>query len=149
MMTREQSRSGGRFPRRDEHGRAVGLADLLALTVAALLTTMAVLVVIDAVSVLLGWGTFGSSSGWLALVLPAWVFILEEFRAWRGVTGRFAVGISGALVALALGLGAANLAAGLPPLVSGGAGAAVASVAYALYWFHGIRWLARREGRIG
>jgi hypothetical protein len=137
--------SDGRFPRRDEHGRAVGLADLLALTVAALLTTAAVLLVIDGVSTLLGWGRFGSSSGWLALVLPAWLFILEEFRAWRPVSGRFAVGVSGALVALALGLGAAGLASGLPPLLSGGVGAAVASVVYAVYWFYGIRWLARRE----
>jgi hypothetical protein len=143
-----QDRSTERFPRRDEHGRTAGIADLLALTIAALLTTGAVLVVIDGVSALLGWGSFGGSSGWLALVLPAWLFILEEFRAWRGVHGRFVVAISGGLVALALGLGAANLAADLPPLLSGGAGAAVASVAYALYWFHGIRWLARREGSV-
>lgn len=136
--------SGGRFPRRDEHGRAAGLADLLLLTAAALVTTAAVVLAIDGVSTLLGWGEFGSSSGWLALVLPAWLFILEEFRAWRGVPGRFAVAISGALVALALGLGAAGLAGALPPLVSGGVGAAAASLAYALYWFYGIRWLARR-----
>jgi hypothetical protein len=144
----EPDRSTERFPRRDEHGRAIGIADLLALTVAALLTTAAVLLVIDGISALIGWGTFGSSSGWLALVLPAWLFILEEFRAWRGVHGRFAVAVSGGLLAIALGLGAASLAADLPPLLSGGAGAAVASMAYALYWFHGIRWLARREGSL-
>lgn len=147
-MMNAQDRSSGRFPRRDEHGRAAGVTDLLALTVAALLTTGVVLVVIGSVGALLGWGSVGDSSGWLALVLPAWLFILEEFRAWRGVSGRFAVAISGGLVAVALGLAAASLAADLPPLLSGGAGAAVASVAYALYWFHGIRWLARREGSV-
>jgi hypothetical protein len=31
--------------------------------------------------------------------------------------------------------------------VSSGAGAAAAAVGYAVYWFHGIRWLARREER--
>jgi hypothetical protein len=141
-----------RFPRRDEAGRVVGLADLVALTLAAWLTCVAVLIMIDGVSALLGWGSFGGSSGWLALILPAWLFILEELRAWRGVHGRLPLAISGGLAGLALGLGAASLvaglAAGLPPLVSGGAGAAVAALAYALYWFHGIRWLARREGSI-
>jgi hypothetical protein len=137
-----------RFPHRDEHGRVAGLPDLLALTVAALLTTLAVLLLIDGVSTYLGWGEFGSSSGWLALILPLWLFLLEEFRAWRGVSGRLALAASGGLVGLALGLGAAGLAAGLPPLLSGGLGAAVASLSYALYWFHGIRWLARREGSI-
>jgi hypothetical protein len=137
-----------RFPRRDEHGRVVGLPDLLALTTAALLTTAAVLLLVDAVGVLLGWGEFGGSSGWLTLILPAWLFILEELRAWRGVPGRMVVAVSGGLVALALGLGVANLTATAPPLVSGGAGAVVTAMAYALYWFHGIRWLAGREGSI-
>ena len=127
----------------------VGLADLLVLTAAALLTTAVVLLLVDAVGVLLGWGEPGGSSGWLMLILPAWLFILEELRAWRGVPGRMVVAVSGGLVALALGLAAAGLAASAPPLVSGGAGAVVTSVVYALYWFHGIRWLARREGSIG
>lgn len=137
-----------RFPRRDDDGRVAGLPDLLALALGYLLLTAVILVVIDGVSALLGWGSPGSSNGWFTLILPAWLFILEEFRAWRPVHGRLALALSGGLVAVGLGLAAASLAADLPPLLSGGTGAAVASVAYALYWFHGVRWLARREGSI-
>ncbi len=141
-------RDPGAFPRRDEHGRVVGLPDLLALTVAALLTTFAVLVVVDGVSAAFGWNEFGNSSGWLALILPLWLFVLEELRAWRGVHGRIMVAVSGGLVALLAGLVVSGQVADLPPLLSGGAGAATASVVYAVYWYHGIRWLARREGSV-
>jgi hypothetical protein len=137
-----------RFPRRDDDGRVAGLPDLLALTLGYLLLTALVLAVIDGVSALFGWGTVGSSNGWFTLILPAWLFILEEFRAWRPVHGRLVLALSGGVVAVGLGLAAATFVADLPPLLSGGAGAAVASVAYALYWFHGVRWLARREGSI-
>jgi hypothetical protein len=136
-----------RFPRRDEAGRVVGLADLLALTLAGLLTCVAVLLVVDGSGALLGWGRFGQASGWLALILPAWLFLIEELRAWREVRGRHVVAVSGGLAAMALGLLVAGVTPG-PPLVSSGAGAAVAAVAYAVYWFHGIRWLARREGSV-
>jgi hypothetical protein len=134
-----------RFPRRDEHGRAVGLADLLALTVAGLVTCFLVLVVLDGAGALIGWGEFGHASGWLALILPTWLFLIEELRAWRAVPGRLLVVISGGLVAIALGLLVAGITPG-PPLVSSGAGAVVAALAYAVYWYHGIRWLARRSG---
>jgi hypothetical protein len=137
-----------RFPRRDDDGRAVGLADLIALTLGYLLLTAVLLVIIDGLTAMFGWGTFGSSNGWFTLILPAWLFILEEFRAWRPVHGRLALALSGGVVAIGLGLGVATLVADLPPLLSGGTGAAVASVAYALYWYHGVRWLARREGSI-
>lgn len=133
------------FPRRDGAGRVVGLADLLALTTAALLICFAVLVVVDGSGALIGWGRFGSASGWLALILPAWLFLIEELRAWRAVRGRHVVVVSGALAAMALGLLVTGVTPG-PPLVSSGVGAAVAALAYAVYWFHGIRWLARREG---
>lgn len=133
------------FPRRDGAGRVVGLADLLALTAAALLICFAVLVVVDGSGALIGWGRFGSASGWLALILPAWLFLIEELRAWRAVRGRHVVVVSGALAAMALGLLVAGATPG-PPLVSSGVGAAVAALAYAVYWFHGIRWLARRQG---
>jgi hypothetical protein len=140
-MTRAQ----GRFPRRDDDGRVVGLADLLALAVAGLLTGAVVLVVVDGAGALVGWGEFGQASGWLALILPAWLFIIEELRAWRGVPGRLALAGSGGLLAVALGLLAAGVTPG-PPLVSSGAGAAVATVVYAVYWYQGIRWLDLREG---
>lgn len=135
------------FPRRDEDGRVVGLLDLLALTVAGLLTAGAVLVLFDASGSVLGWGTFGQASGWLVLVLPAWLFLIEELRAWRGVSGRLPAAAAGGLVAVALGLLAAGVVPG-PPLVTGAAGATVAALAYAVWWFHSIRWLARREGSL-
>lgn len=122
-----------------------GLADLLALTVAGLVTCLAVLVLVDGTGAIAGWGEFGQATGWLALILPAWLFFIEELRAWRAVRGRHLVLWSGGLVAMALGLLVAAVTPG-PPLVSGGAGAAVAAVAYAVYWYHGIRWQARREG---
>jgi hypothetical protein len=135
------------FPRRDEHGRVVGLVDLLALTAASLVTGFVVLLVIDAAGALVGWGEFGQASGWLLLILPAWLFIMEELRAWREVPGRLVVAVSGGLLGIALGLLVTGVMPG-PPLVSSGVGAAVAALAYAVYWFHGIRWLARREGRM-
>jgi hypothetical protein len=133
------------FPRRDDDGRVVGLADLLGITIGWLLTGAAVLLVVDGSGALLGWGTFGQASGWLVLVLPAWLFIIEELRAWRGVSGRIAAGAAGGLLALAVGLLAAGLTPG-PPMVTGGVGATVAALGYAVWWFHSIRWLARREG---
>lgn len=135
------------FPRRDEDGRVVGLADLLALTAAAYVTGFAVLLVLDLAGGLVGWGEFGEASGWLALILPAWLFLIEELRAWRAVPARHVVVVSGALLGIALGLLAAGVTPG-PPLVSSGVGAAVAALVYAVYWYYGIRWLARREGSI-
>jgi hypothetical protein len=135
------------FPRRDEQGRVVGLVDLLAFTVAGLVTAFVILLVIDGAGALVGWGEFGQASGWLLLILPAWLFIMEELRAWREVRGRLVVAVSGGLLGLAMGLLVAGVMPG-PPLVSSGVGAVVAALAYAVYWFHGIRWLARREGSI-
>lgn len=125
----------------------VGLAGLLALTLAALITGFAVLVVLDLAGSLVGWGEFGQASGWLALILPTWLFLIEELRAWRAVRARHVVVVSGALVGMALGLLLAGITPG-PPLVSSGVGAAAAALAYAVYWYHGIRWLARREGSV-
>jgi hypothetical protein len=135
------------FPRRDEDGRVVGLADLLALTAAALVTGFVVLLLLDVAGSLVGWGEFGEASGWLALILPAWLFLIEELRAWRPVRARHVVVVSGALLAIAVGLLVAGVTPG-PPLMSSGVGAATAAVAYAVYWYYGIRWLARREGSI-
>lgn len=135
------------FPRRDEHGRVVGFADLLGLTLAWLVLGAVLLVAVDASGAALGWGTFGDASGWLVLVLPAWLFIIEELKAWRGVSGRLPAAVAGGLLAMGIGLLVAGQVPG-PPLVSGGTGAAVAAVAYAVWWFHCIRWLARREGSL-
>lgn len=138
---------GDRFPRRDGDGRVVGLADLLAITVASLLTGAAVLLIIDGSGAVLGWGTFGEISGWLVLILPAWLFLIEELRAWRGVSGRLAAAAAGGLLGLALGMIAAGFTPG-PPMITGGVGGAVAALVYAVWWFHAIRWLARREGSL-
>ena len=134
-----------RFPRRDRDGRVVGLADLLALTVAGLLTGAVLVLLLDGTGAALGWGEFGHVSGWLTLILPAWLFLIEEMRAWRSVPGRVPAAVVGGLLALALGLLAAGVTPG-PPVVTGGVGALVAAVAYAAWWFHTVRWLARREG---
>lgn len=133
-----------RFPRRDDEGRVLHLPDLLGVTAAGLVLTFLVIVAYDALGAWIGWGGFGSGSGWLALILPAWLFLIDELRAWRAVRARLVVVVSGALVALAAGLLVAGVTPG-PPLVSSGVGAAVTALAYAVYWFHGIRWLAQRE----
>lgn len=133
-----------RFPRRDAEGRVQHLPDLLGLTAASLVLCFLVILAFDGLGALGGWGEFGSASGWLGLILPAWLFLIDELRAWRAVRARLLVVISGALVGIALGLLVAGVTPG-PPLLSSGVGATVASLAYAVYWFHGIRWMARRE----
>jgi hypothetical protein len=132
------------FPRRDAEGRVISVAELL---VAALLGTVVAavgLVIIDGLLALIGLGTFGHASGWLALILPALLFF-DEIRAWRAYRVRFLVGLVAAGVAVGLGLIVAALFAGLPALVSGGLGAAVAAVIYAFVWFVGIRWLTGQQ----
>ncbi|GIG57631.1 hypothetical protein Lfu02_20030 [Longispora fulva] len=131
------------FPKRDEDGRVAAYADLFAATLAMMLMSLVAVLLIDLVAVAFG-ASWGRSSGWLAVVLPAWLFV-EEYRAWR-VPGRIAIAALGILLGLVAGSGAAFLASYLPPLLSGGVGAAVTTLVYATFWFFGIRWLARRTG---
>ncbi|WP_422772803.1 hypothetical protein ACN28C_07370 [Plantactinospora sp. WMMC1484] len=131
------------FPRRDERGRIVVLADLLGVALAGVVVGLLGLLVFDAGFALLGLGDFGGASGWLALILPVWIFV-EEFRAWSFGPARIAAALVAAAVGIATGLLAAGLAASTPPLVSGGLAAAVFAMAYALVWFVGVRWLAGR-----
>jgi hypothetical protein len=131
------------FPRRDEDGRITVLADLLGLTLAGVVVGVLALLLFDWLFALLGAGEFGRANGWLAVILPAWVFV-EEFRAWKALPARIAAALVAAAVAIAAGLLAAGLAAGTSPLVSGGLAAAVFTMAYALVWFVGVRWLAGR-----
>src|SRR5690554_2791195 len=133
----------GRF--RDPQGRVSTLPALLGFTLAGLVTGLVALLAVDVIMVLIGRGELGGANGWLAVVLPTWLFILEEFRAWHGVPGRLLAAGVGLPVALALGLLAAEVAGELPPLASGAVGATVASFGYAIFWFHGVRWLARRD----
>jgi hypothetical protein len=134
------------FPRRDGDGRVVRLADLLASVAAGLVLGMAALLVIDGLSALVGLGRFGEISGWLAAILPVWLFT-EEFRAWRVVPSRIALALLSGVLAAVLAMGAASAVAGmtaLPPLGSGAVGAATGSLVYASLWYVGIRWLADR-----
>jgi hypothetical protein len=143
------AQSTSTYPRRDAQGRVARLPDLLGTVLAGVVIGVLVLVVIDLVVAGIGSGRFGGANGWLALVLPAWLFV-EEFRAWRGGPARWAAAGVATAVALALGLLAAGIAgraaADLPALVGGAIAAVTAAVAYSVIWFLGVRWLDRRMG---
>ncbi len=98
------------------------------------------LALIDGLVVLLSDKPFGSSSGWLLVILPGLLFF-DDFRAWRAYRMRYPVAIVSALVAIGVGLFAAGLLRDVPAMVSGGVGAIVAVLGYAPLWFLGIRWL--------
>ncbi len=135
-------------PRRDADGRVAALSDLLVAAFAGLIIGLAVLALLDAVFAAFGSGRFGQSSGWLAAVLPIWLFV-EEFRAWRGVPGRIGAVLVVGVLAAGAGLAAAGLTSGLPHLLSGALGATVFALVYVVLWFFGIRWLARVAGEKG
>jgi hypothetical protein len=133
------------FPRRDADGRVVHLVELIAWVGAGLVLGFVVLLVIDGVSSLLGAGRFGQVSGWLAAILPVWLFT-EEFRAWRAVPARIITALGCGVLAVVIGFSASIAAAhALPPLGSGAVGAAISAFLYALLWYVGIRWLADRS----
>lgn len=134
---------GGGYPRRDGRGRIEVLADLLGVVLAGLVIGVLALVLLDWAFALIGVGNFGRANGWLALILPAWLFV-EEFRAWGSGPARVLAAAGGAALGIALGLIVSGLAVGLPPLASGALGAAVAALTYAVVWFSAVRWLARR-----
>jgi hypothetical protein len=132
---------------RDEFHRVTRLPDLLGLLAAGLVVGVLAMLALDGLFALLGAGDFGQLNGWLALILPGWLFI-EEFRAWRSA-GAKPLGVTvAALLAVMIGLTggmtAANGVADLldaPALASGAAGAAVCSLCYAVAWFHSVRRL--------
>lgn len=132
------------FPRRDAEGRVVRLTELLAGVAVGLVLGFVALVLIDGLSSLLGPGRFGQFSGWLAGILPVWLFV-EEFRAWHAVVGRVGMALVSGVLALVLGLAVAVTTGGaLPPLASGAIGAAISAFLYGALWYTGIRWLADR-----
>jgi hypothetical protein len=133
------------FPRRDADGRVVSLGELLAVGALGTLAGLVVLAVIDGILALVGLSEFGHASGWLALILPALIYF-DDLRAWRGYAVRILVAVVAAGVAIGLGLVVAALASGLPPMISGAAGAMVAAVLYGLVWFVGVRWLTGQQG---
>ena len=114
----EQERRG---PRRNASGRIVALTDLVGYVLAGYVISLLGLVAFDGLFALLDMGEFGDVSGWLAVIFPAIIFV-EQFKAAADLRGRLAVAPAG----------------GFPPLVSGGLGALVTSVAYAVLWHVGL-----------
>ena len=93
-----------------------------------------------------GSSEFGATSGWLAIILPVWLFV-EEFRAEGFDASRVVVALLAAGFGVVAGLTLAGLAANqFPTLVSGLVGAAAFTVVYCLVWFYGLRWLSHRVG---
>jgi predicted RecA/RadA family phage recombinase len=135
-----------RRPRRDADGRLVTVGDLLGVALAGLVTGIVVLLVFEGIMSLARAFEFGSSSGWLALILPVWLFT-EEFRAAGYGAYRIVVAALAAGFGIAVGMTLAGLAAAtFPPLVSGAVGALGLTVVYCLVWFYGLRWLSHRAG---
>lgn len=135
-----------RRPRRDADGRLATFADLLGVALAGLVTGLVVLLIFEGITTLTRMSEFGGSSGWLALILPVWLFT-EEFRAAGFGAYRIVVSILGAGFGLAVGMTLAGLVSGLfPSLVSGAIGALGLTVVYCLVWFYGLRWLSHRAG---
>ncbi len=133
------------FPRRDDDGRIISLTDLVGVVAAGLVVGLLALILFDWGFALVGLGYFGRANGWLAVILPAWIFV-EEFRAWGPGRARFAVALVAIAIGITTGLLAAGVASALPPLWSGAVAAAAFTLAYALIWFFGVRWLVRRTG---
>ncbi|GAA3936679.1 hypothetical protein [Actinoplanes auranticolor] len=135
-----------RRPRRDADGRLVTVGDLVGVALAGWVTGIVVLLLFEGVMSLARAFDFGSSSGWLALILPVWLFT-EEFRAAGYGAYRIVVAALAAGFGIAVGMTLAGLAAAsFPPLVSGAVGALGLTVVYCLVWFYGLRWLSHRAG---
>ena len=81
----------------------------------------------------------------IAVILPLWLF-WDEFRAWEFGAARVVAALAGLGLGVVAGLLVAGLASGLPALFTGASAAAVFTVVYAVIWFHGVHWLARRTG---
>ncbi|GIF19918.1 hypothetical protein BJ973_006960 [Actinoplanes tereljensis] len=136
-----------RRPRRDPTGRLATIGDLLGTALAGLVIGAVLLLAFEAILSLTRVSEFGGTSGWLALILPLWLFT-EEFRAAReSGPYRVVVAVLGAGFGLAVGMSLVGVAAPVfPALVSGLAGAAGLTVVYCLVWFYGLRWLSHRAG---
>ncbi|MBX7269511.1 hypothetical protein KIF24_28195 [Micromonospora sp. Llam7] len=138
-MTEQQSA----FPRRDAEGRIRTLGDLVGIGLAGVVIGLLVLVLFDGAFAWFGAGDFGQANGWLAVILPAWLF-WEDFRAWEFGAPRVVAALVAVAMAVVSGMLLAGVAAGLPPLLSGVLAATAFTVVYALVWFPGVRWLADR-----
>jgi uncharacterized PurR-regulated membrane protein YhhQ (DUF165 family) len=135
-----------RRPRRDANGRLATIGDLVGTCLAGLVTGIVLVLILEAVLSVTRISPFGATSGWLAVILPVWLFT-EEFRAEKFGAPRVVVAVLAAGFAVATGVSVAGLAAAdFPRLVSGFAGAAVFAVVYCVVWFYGLRWLSHRAG---
>ncbi|MGC5286048.1 hypothetical protein [Micromonospora sp. DT231] len=145
MTEQSGSEQQGGFPRRDAQGRVRTLGDLLGVCLAGLVIGALALVLFDWAFASIGAGDFGHTNGWLAVILPAWLF-WDDFRAWEFGAARVMAAVAAA-VGVFVGLLVAGLAAaGLPTLFSGTLAAGAFTVVYAMIWFPGVRWLSRRTG---
>ncbi|MEU4238929.1 hypothetical protein [Actinoplanes sp. NPDC026619] len=136
-----------RRPRRDPSGRLATIGDLLGTALAGLVIGAVLLLGFEAILALFRASEFGHTSGWLALILPLWLFT-EEFRAaHEHGPYRVVVAVLGAGFGVAVGLSLVGLVApAFPQLVSGLVGAGSFTVVYCLVWFYGLRWLSHRAG---
>ena len=135
-----------RRPRRDPNGRLATFGDLVGTMLAGLVTGVVLVLILETILALSRVSHFGQTNGWLAVILPVWLFI-EEFRAERSGANRVVVAALAAGFGVATGLSFAGLAAvDFPRLVSGFVGAAAFAVVYCLVWFYGLRWLSHRAG---
>ncbi|MFI0791700.1 hypothetical protein ACH4OY_03205 [Micromonospora rubida] len=144
-MSESSQPDPGGFPRRDAQGRVVALGDLLGVSLAGMVIGLLALLLLDWGFATVGAGDFGRANGWLAIILPAWLY-WEDFRAWEFGAARVVAALAAAALAVVGGLLVAGLADGLPPMVSGGLAATAFTVVYAVVWFPGVHWLARRTG---
>src|ERR1044071_1526312 len=108
-----------RRPRRDPSGRLATIGDLLGTALAGLVAGAVLLLILEAILSLTRISEFGQTSGWLAIILPAWLFV-EEFRAEGFGASRVVVALLGIGLAVAVGMTLAGFAAAwFPTLVSG------------------------------
>jgi hypothetical protein len=132
------------FPPRDADGRIATVQSMLAGVGFAMVIGIVLVLAIDGVVTLIGRGSFGSFSGWIAGVLAVWMFV-EDFRAWRGVPARILVAIAGVVLAVAFG-GALNvILQSLPEVFAGAISVTAAALLYAVIWFFGVRFFADRQ----
>ena len=135
-----------RRPRRDADGRLSTVGDLVGVALAGLVCGIVILLIFEGIMSLSRMSQFGDTSGWLAIILPVWLFT-EEFRAAGYGAYRVVVAALAAGFGVATGMTLAGLAASeFPALVSGAVGAAGLTVVYCVIWFYGLRWLSHRTG---
>jgi len=135
-----------RRPRRAADGRLATVGDLVGVALAGLVCGMVILLGFEGIMAVTRFSPFGDTNGWLAIILPVWLFT-EEFRAAGYGAYRIVVAALAAGFGVAVGMTLAGLAASeFPVLVSGAVGAAGLTVVYCVVWFYGLRWLSHRAG---